>query len=135
MRLKKDSSNQKLRGAYYTPLQLAKAMVSLFAPQDMASVLEPSCGDGVFIDSFDELGLLPNIETLKAIEIEPDEAQKVRERYIDDDNVEIYEDDFFKYYNRVLGNETYDLIVGNPPYIRYQYLTDSQRKTMSYSRF
>ena len=131
MRLKKDSSNQKLRGAYYTPLQLAKAMVSLFAPQDMASVLEPSCGDGVFIDSFDELGLLPNIETLKAIEIEPDEAQKVRERYIDDDNVEIYEDDFFKYYNRVLGNETYDLIVGNPPYIRYQYLTDSQRKTMS----
>ena len=131
MRLKKDSSNQKLRGAYYTPLQLAKAMVSLFAPQDMASVLEPSCGDGVFIDSFDELGLLPNIEILKAIEIEPDEAQKVRERYIDDDNVEIYEDDFFKYYNRVLGNETYDLIVGNPPYIRYQYLTDSQRKTMS----
>ena len=131
MRLKKDSSNQKLRGAYYTPLQLAKAMVSLFAPQDMARVLEPSCGDGVFIDSFNELGLLPNIETLKAIEIEPDEAQKVRERYIDDDNVEIYEDDFFKYYNRVLGNETYDLIVGNPPYIRYQYLTDSQRKTMS----
>ena len=131
MRLKKDSSNQKLRGAYYTPLQLAKAMVSLFAPQDMASVLEPSCGDGVFIDSFDELGLLPNVETLKAIEIEPDEAKKVRKRYVDKDNVEIYEDDFFKYYNRVLGNETYDLIVGNPPYIRYQYLTESQRKTMS----
>ena len=131
MRLKKDSSNQKLRGAYYTPLQLAKAMVSLFAPQDMASVLEPSCGDGVFIDSFDELGLLPNVETLKAIEIEPDEAKKVRKRYIDKDNVEIYEDDFFKYYNRVLGNETYDLIVGNPPYIRYQYLTESQRKMMS----
>ena len=45
--------------------------------------------------------------------------------------MEIYEDDFFKYYNRVLGNETYDLIVGNPPYIRYQYLTESQRKMMS----
>lgn len=131
MRLKKDSSNQKLRGAYYTPLQLAKAMVSLFSPQDMASVLEPSCGDGVFVDSFDELGLLPDIETLKAIEIEPDEAKKVRDRYVDNNNVEIYEDDFFKYYNRVLGNETYDLIVGNPPYIRYQYLTDSQRKMMS----
>ena len=131
MRLKKDSSNQKLRGAYYTPLQLAKAMVSLFAPQDMARVLEPSCGDGVFIDSFDELGLLPNVETLKAIEIEPDEAKKVRKRYVDKDNVEIYEDDFFKYYNRVLGNETYDLIVGNPPYIRYQYLTELQRKMMS----
>ena len=31
MRLKKDSSEQKLRGAYYTPLQLADAMVELFA--------------------------------------------------------------------------------------------------------
>ena len=29
MRLKKDSSEQKLRGAYYTPLQLANAMVNL----------------------------------------------------------------------------------------------------------
>lgn len=29
MRLKRDSSEQKLRGAYYTPLQLADAMVEL----------------------------------------------------------------------------------------------------------
>lgn len=29
MRLKKESSEQKLRGAYYTPLQLADAMVEL----------------------------------------------------------------------------------------------------------
>lgn len=34
MRLKKDSSEQKLRGAYYTPLQLADAMVELFASQN-----------------------------------------------------------------------------------------------------
>ena len=35
MKLKKDSSEQKLRGAYYTPLRLANAMVSLFAPEKM----------------------------------------------------------------------------------------------------
>ena len=40
MRLKKESSEQKLRGAYYTPLQLADAMVELFASQNISTVLE-----------------------------------------------------------------------------------------------
>ena len=51
MKLKKDSTEQKLRGAYYTPLQLANAMVELFAAQNIDRVLEPSCGDGVFFQS------------------------------------------------------------------------------------
>lgn len=33
MRLKKDSSEQKLRGAYYTPQKLANAMVRLLRPK------------------------------------------------------------------------------------------------------
>ena len=60
MRLKKDSSEQKLRGAYYTPLQLADAMVELFASQNISTVLEPSCGDGVFLDALQNLNLLNN---------------------------------------------------------------------------
>lgn len=58
MRLKKDSSEQKLRGAYYTPLQLADAMVELFASQNISTVLEPSCGDGVFLDALQNLNLM-----------------------------------------------------------------------------
>ena len=50
MQLKKNSSQQKLRGAYYTPLQLADAIVEIFASQNISTILEPSCGDGVFID-------------------------------------------------------------------------------------
>lgn len=38
---------------------------------------------------------------------------------------------FFDFYNRVLGKEQYDLILGNPPYIRYQYLKESQREIQS----
>ena len=49
MRLKKDSSEQKLRGSYYTPIQLAEAMVELFASQNISTILEPSCGDGVLL--------------------------------------------------------------------------------------
>lgn len=131
MRLKKDSSEQKLRGAYYTPLQLADAMVSLCVSADIATVLEPSCGDGVFLDSLANTGNMDNLCTVHAIEIEPAEAEKVSVRYADKNNVDVLNEDFFDFYNRVQGKQTYDLILGNPPYIRYQYLTESQRESQS----
>lgn len=131
MRLKKNSSEQKLRGAYYTPLQLANAMVGLFASQNIATVLEPSCGDGVFLDSLKNLKLLDKIKRVTAVEIAPDEAEKVRSQYSDFGQVEVCTEDFFNYYYRVLDKESFDLILGNPPYIRYQYLKESQREMQS----
>ena len=131
MRLKKNSSEQKLRGAYYTPLQLANAMVGVFASQNIATVLEPSCGDGVFLDSLKNLKLLDKVRRVTAVEIEPDEAEKVRNRYSGFGQIEVCTEDFFDYYYRVLTKESFDLILGNPPYIRYQYLKESQRETQS----
>ncbi len=115
MRLKKDSSEQKLRGAYYTPLQLADAMVELFASQNISTILEPSCGDGVFLDALHNLNLLDQVNKLTAVEIEPYEAEKVRVRYSGFEQIEVCTEDFFDFYNRVLGKEQYDLILGNPP--------------------
>ena len=131
MKLKKDSTEQKLRGAYYTPLQLANAMVSLFVRERIGTVLEPSCGDGVFLDSLAQMDMLGRVNALTAVEIEPDEAEKVRTSYQGHNNVQVFTEDFFKYYGRVLGKEQYDLILGNPPYIRYQYLTEEQREMQS----
>ena len=122
MRLKKNSSEQKLRGAYYTPLQIADAMVGLFASQNISTVLEPSCGDGVFLDSLKNLKLLDKVRKVTAVEIEPDESKKVCSRYLNFAQVKVCNEDFFDYYNHVLGKENFDLILGNPPYIRYQYL-------------
>ena len=116
MRLKKDSSEQKLRGAYYTPLQLANAMVILVASQNITSVLEPSCGDGVFLDSLASLNLINDIPNITAVEIEPDEAKKVGNNYKDNTNVHVLNEDFLDFYQRVYGKETYDLILGNPLY-------------------
>lgn len=131
MRLKKDSSEQKLRGAYYTPLQLADVMVELFASQNISTILEPSCGDGVFLDALQNRNVLDKIKCLTAVEIEPDEAEKVRSKYSGFGQIEVCTEDFFDYYNRVLGKEQFDLILGNPPYIRYQYLNESQREMQS----
>ena len=131
MKLKKDSSEQKLRGAYYTPLQLANAMVSLVASQNITNVLEPSCGDGVFLDSLALLGLINDIPNITAVEIETDEVEKVGNKYKNNKNVHVVNADFLDFYQRVYGKETYDLILGNPPYIRYQYLTEEQREMQS----
>lgn len=131
MKLKKDSTEQKLRGAYYTPLQLANAMVELFAAENINKVLEPSCGDGVFLDSMREQHLLKKVSKLTAVELDVTEAQKVKKQYKSVKNIKVINDDFFNFYNENLPNNRYDLVVGNPPYIRYQYLTDLQRKSLS----
>ena len=89
MRLKKDSSEQKLRGAYYTPQKLANAMVRLFASENIDTVLEPSCGDGVFLDSLKETGFLDKVSRVEAVEIEAPEAQKVSGRYKDTPKVKV----------------------------------------------
>lgn len=128
MKLKKDSTEQKLRGAYYTPQQLATDMVRLFETDDIKSVLEPSCGDGVFLDALSEARLLGKIHSIEAVEIEEDEVKKVRGRYDNAPQVRVFNEDFFDFYKEKLGKKTYDLVLGNPPYIRYQYLQEKQRE-------
>ena len=132
MKLKKDNSEQKLRGAYYTPLQLANEMVKIVAKNyTIENILAPSCGDGVFIDSLVSTKVIDNIKNIYAIEIEKDEANKVQQRYRDFKNINIYNNDFLEFYTNTNKQKKYDLILGNPPYIRYQYLTEEQRKLQS----
>lgn len=132
MRLKKDSSEQKLRGAYYTPLQIANAMVKLCLSKNIHTVLEPSCGDGVFLDSLKQVSILEKIDSVDAVEIEIDEANKVHNNYVNYKNVNVMNEDFFEFYSRMATTKKqYDLIIGNPPYIRYQYLTEKQRELQS----
>lgn len=131
MRLKKDSTKQKLRGAYYTPLQLANGMVKLFAAENIKTILEPSCGDGVFLDSLKNEGIMNQFDSITAVEIDGVEAEKVQSRYHDCRQFRVVNQDFFHFYNKELGKKKYDLILGNPPYIRYQYLSQEQREMLS----
>ncbi len=132
MKLKEDSSAQKLRGAYYTPLPLARMMVELFAGRtDCKSVLEPSCGDGVFLDALIKADCVKKYTNIDAVEINGTEAQKVKERMKAYENVKVINKDFFDFYRANKDSVEYDLILGNPPYIRYQYLEENQRDLMS----
>lgn len=132
MKLKEDSSVQKLRGAYYTPLPLAEMMVRLFANRtDCKNVLEPSCGDGVFLDALIKAGCINRYASVDAVEIDEAEARKVEARMKSYKNVKVINKDFFDFYKANGEFAQYDLILGNPPYIRYQYLEENQRELMS----
>ena len=50
MNFKEFQTEQKLRGGYYTSDDLADFLVRWIAGADPESILEPSCGDGVFFD-------------------------------------------------------------------------------------
>lgn len=132
MILKEDSTKQKLRGAYYTPKKAASKMVEFFKQDSsIRTILEPSCGSGVFVDTVLEQGMLKEDGMLTAIDIEADAVRKTGELAGHRANVRLLAMDFFQYYQDCKDVQRFDLIVGNPPYIRYQYLEEEQRAMMS----
>jgi len=126
MQLKANSSLQKLRGGYYTPELLSDFIVRKIKPVKAVSILEPSCGNGVFLNSIAKIIPQELIILLNAVEIVKEEVDYVKSKSFGK-NFCIHHDDFLNYYHKN-GDVKYDIIVGNPPYIRYQYLTSRQRE-------
>lgn len=131
MILKEDSTEQKLRGAYYTPRKAAWKMAEFFKDVPMRRILEPSCGNGVFVEAALEHCLLSKEGTMTAIEIEESAVRQTSERIGQQEKIRLLHMDFFQYYEQHKEDLRYDLILGNPPYIRYQYLEEQQREEMS----
>ncbi|BCN32988.1 class I SAM-dependent methyltransferase [Anaeromicropila herbilytica] len=129
MQLKEHTTAQKLRGGYYTDPVLAEYIVNQMKIKDKVSILEPSCGDGVFLRSIKKLIPDEKIEAVEAIEILKEEVNLINEK-VWPDQYHIQCSDFLKYYHKNKKRK-FDLILGNPPYIRYQYLTKAQRTIQS----
>lgn len=124
---KKKATTQKLRGGYYTPLDITN-FVTKWVDCSNKKILEPSCGDGNFIESIISLSTNSDIT---AIELDTEEITKARQRtdqLKSSSSVNFINDDFFSFFNNI-GNEKYDAIIGNPPYIRFQYFDESTRET------
>ena len=122
MQLIEDASAQKLRGAYYTPPAIASFILhwSINGSTD-ADILEPSCGDGVFLEQMAKENMLFHHAT--AVEYETIEAEKARAIGLHDS--EVINSDFHRF---CLDTEQrFNLVVGNPPFIRYQYYDEGQQ--------
>lgn len=125
MNFKINESEQKLRGGYYTPQDLAVYLSKWISEINPSSVLEPSCGDGVFLETLELTA--PKNTKVTAIELNETEASKAKDRTENFTNIssEIISTDFLEWSLSSLNKDTvFDAIVGNPPFIRYQYLPD-----------
>ncbi|MCY8147023.1 class I SAM-dependent methyltransferase [Bacillus inaquosorum] len=128
MKLKENASENKLRGGYYTPIELARFIAQWGISNSVTNILEPSCGDGNFLEA------LKNSKTkfkCTAVELVETEATKAKTRVGQDSRFNIINNDFYKEYEKKLKNKKFDFVLGNPPYIRYQYLTEEQREEQS----
>lgn len=126
MRLINEASSEKLRGGFYTPAPIASFMLKwAFNGNKNLNVLEPSCGDGVFLEEIKKGEYSYN--SITAIEFDEVEARKSQN--IDLEKSKIINGDFHKFCMNT--DKKFDLIIGNPPYIRYQYFDKEQQKYAS----
>jgi adenine-specific DNA-methyltransferase len=130
---KQTVDSRKLRGGYYTPLELAQYLVGWGLREDTKRILEPSCGDGNFVLAI--LRHLANTSisspSITAIELIPDEMMKAKDRAMsfgkNGTQIDWLSQDFFEAYSHLQQNTKFDLILGNPPFIRFQYFDDDSR--------
>lgn len=87
---------------------------------DNASIFEPSCGDGVFLDALKN----GNFIYKSMLGLELDEAEAKKADAIKPDKAEVINEDFYSFYSR---DKKFDVVVGNPPYIRYQFFMEHQK--------
>jgi adenine-specific DNA-methyltransferase len=132
--VKEKVDKQKLRGGYYTPEVLSDFICDWAINSADDTILEPSCGDGNFLESAaKKIKSLTSVSddfspNITGVELVTEEAEKAKERlqkYGIDSSV-VSNTDFF---HQVKSNvETrYDVIVGNPPFIRYQNFPEEHR--------
>lgn len=122
MKLITEASDQKLRGGFYTPEVIAEFILrwGINGSKDF-DILEPSCGDGVFLEQLNIHNFKYN--SITAIEIDKNELVKADK--IPLKNKLMINDDFHSYCNTT--HQKFDLIIGNPPYIRYQFFSSEQQ--------
>ena len=124
--MKPIEGRDKLRGGYYTPPDITNFIVkwAIRAPQD--TVLEPSCGDGRFLAAIQKQdATYSNIPTRDVTGVELDSVEAKKASLF---GYSIINDDFFSFYQRAIdGNKKYDVVIGNPPFIRYQSFDEKYR--------
>lgn len=126
----------KLRGGYYTSPELARWLCDWAIREASELVLEPSCGDGSFLEAasarLEALGAKgpARADFLRGIEIIPDEADKARLRLKAGLGMRaadvVVNSDFFSWWSRP-DRPQFDAVIGNPPFIRYQSFPEPHR--------
>lgn len=111
-----NKATKKHTGSYYTPQKTIDFMLDYLDldSEFTLKVLEPSVGDGRFIGSLkNRLGDAADID---AIELDKEKTKSLELEYHIDEHVKVINQDFLNFAQNE-SPESYDLIIGNPPYI------------------
>lgn len=126
-----NESAQKLRGGYYTPPILADFISKWVFEGSAQNILEPSCGDGNFLESINnQYHNSFNCINFTGIEFDEIEFAKCKKRASSCKNIKsnILHSDFLSWaITNLKSKPEYDAIIGNPPFIRYQYLPEEMQ--------
>jgi adenine-specific DNA-methyltransferase len=124
---------KKNKGVYYTPTELANFIINYIFKEyrfdDKINILEPSCGDGVFINSLINCGILKNSKDIdiSLVEINQSELSKIQvivNKLQSEFNMSFINEDYLEFQTN--NSNKYDLIVGNPPYINKRLMSQNQ---------
>lgn len=123
MNFKEFESAEKLRGGYYTPADLATFLARWVSKISPNRTLEPSCGDGIFFEAINNSKLSGEIVGFELDEAEAHKSQE-RAQTLGLSRINIRASDFLGWALEAVDNKTerFDAVIGNPPFIRYQYL-------------
>jgi adenine-specific DNA-methyltransferase len=117
---------RKARGAFFTPTEVCRHLAdwAIRTPQD--AVLEPSCGEAAFLlaaaERMSSLGPGPGL--LHGVDVHPASARAARRILAGTGHpTQIEVADFFTLPPR----PTFDAVIGNPPFVRYQEFTGAAR--------
>ncbi len=118
-----DAARRLELGQWFTPPEVADFALALALPRERGNprVLDPACGDGVFLARARAAGVAG--QGLYGIELDGASARAARERVPD---ARVYTGDLFDVDSATLGPR-FDAVVGNPPYVRQERLTKAQK--------
>jgi adenine-specific DNA methylase len=128
-------NGNKLRGGYYTPPTVARWLAHWAIRSGSDRILEPSCGDGVFLSAAAEKLISHGVcserreSRIVGIELVPAEAAKASARLAGlpaAQHVTVIAGDFFAWL-KSQEPAGFDVVLGNPPFIRYQQFPEPSR--------
>lgn len=103
-------------GQYFTPKPIVNLMISLSSVNKDASILEPSCGKGIFIETLKE----KDFKNIIGYEVD---------KTLLNNSQDIINESFVT----AEIDKKFDLIIGNPPYIRWKNLEKELKEELNKS--
>lgn len=139
--------DRKLNGAFFTPTYIVNFIIENVNPEKNEKCLDPSCGCGAFLVELVQYIHKKTGKTFKSIIRENIFGSDILDynvkrtklilaitaltngEFVTEDDLNIYHQDSLK----ADWKHRFDVIVGNPPYVKYQDLSDENRQYLMQS--